>query len=84
MRSVRDQTARQAFRTRLNRVAVGNFGDCKPAGEGVHELRFDIGRGYRIYFAEDGDDVILLGGGEKSSQDRDIKTAKQRWIEYNA
>jgi putative addiction module killer protein len=69
---------------RMNRVAKGNFGDCKPVGDGVHELRFDIGCGYRIYFGEDGDDVVLLGGGEKSTQDRDITTVKQRWSQYNA
>jgi putative addiction module killer protein len=84
IRSVRDGTARRAFRIRLNRVADGNYGDCKPVGDGVLELRFDIGPGYRIYFGEDGDQVILLGGGKKTTQDVDIRTAKRRWSEYNA
>jgi putative addiction module killer protein len=53
-------------------------------GDGVLELRIDFGPGYRIYFGEDADDVILLGGGEKSTQPVDIETAKQRWREYNA
>ena len=84
IRSVRDGTARRAFRIRLNRVAAGNFGDCKPVGDGVHELRFDLGPGYRIYFGEEGDNLILLGGGKKTTQGNDIKTAKRRWSEYNA
>ena len=81
---MRDGTARRAFRIRLNRVAEGNLGDCKPVGDGVHELRFDRGPGYRIYFGEDGDQVILLGGGKKTTQNVDIRAAKRRWSEYNA
>lgn len=84
IRSVGDGKARQAFRIRLNRVQEGNFGDCRPVGSGVYELRFDLGPGYRIYFGEDGDNVILLGGGDKRTQDRDVKAAKERWREYNA
>jgi len=48
------------------------------------ELRFQIGPGYRIYYGEDGDDVVLLGGGDKDTQEADIKTAKSRWKDYNA
>ena len=81
---MRDGTARRAFRIRLNRVAEGNLGDCKPVGDGVHEWRFDLGPGYRIYFGEDGDQVILLGGGKKTTQNVDIRAAKRRWSEYNA
>ena len=84
IRSVRDGKARQAFRLRLNRVMEGNLGDWRALGDGVNELRFDVGPGYRIYFGEDGDEIILLGGGDKGTQDRDIKTAKQRWSDYNA
>jgi putative addiction module killer protein len=69
---------------RLNRVSDGNFGDCKPVGEGVHELRIDTGQGYRIYFGEDGDKVILLGGSTKANQESQIKIAKARWSDYNA
>jgi putative addiction module killer protein len=65
-------------------VSQGNLGDCEPVGEGVSELRIDIGPGYRVYFGEDGDDVILLGGGDKSTQAADIKSAKERWRDYNA
>jgi putative addiction module killer protein len=84
IRGIRDTKARSAFRLRLNRVSDGNFGDCRPVGDGVHELRFHLGPGYRIYFGEDGDKVILLGGGEKPTQDADIKTVKRRWSDYNA
>jgi len=69
---------------RLNRVMDGNFGDCKAVGEGVHELRIDVGQGYRVYFGEDGDTVVLLGGSRKNDQDVEIQNAKDRWREYNA
>ena len=69
---------------RLNRVAQGNLGDCEPVGDGVYELKIDFGPGYRVYFGEDGDDVILLGGGAKNTQPSDIKKAKRRWSDYNA
>ena len=60
----------------------GNFGDHRPVGEGVWELRFDFGSGHRIYFVEEGEViVILLCGGDKSSQVKDIKTAKIYWQE---
>ena len=70
------------IQARLDRVEKGNFGDHRPVGEGVWELRFDFGSGYRIYFVEEGDViVILLCGGDKSSQVKDIKTAKIYWQE---
>ena len=84
LRSVRDHTAKQAIRLRLNRVEQGNFGDCRPVGGGVHELRVDVGQGYRIYFGEDGDTVVLLGGSRKGDQEAQIKIAKERWSDYNA
>ena len=59
------------------RVQSGLFGDVKPIGEGVSELRIDYGPGYRIYFAQRGAElIILLCGGDKGTQDRDIRTAK--------
>src|SRR5713226_2037544 len=77
-------STRGIVRTRLNRIAQGSFGDCEPIGQGVHELKIDYGPGYGIYFGEDGDEVILLGGGDKSTQASDIKKAKERWGDYNA
>jgi putative addiction module killer protein len=54
-------------------------------GEGVHELKIDFGPGYRVYFGNDGAElVVLLGGGDKKSQDSDIKMAQERWKDYNA
>lgn len=64
---------------------MGNFGDAKiiQNAEGIWELRIDYGPGYRIYFGKDGKTVvILLIGGEKKSQNRDIRKAKQYWLEY--
>jgi putative addiction module killer protein len=61
----------------LKRVAEGNFGDCAPVGEGVSELRIHHGPGYRVYFVRRGSAVVVvLGGGDKSTQDRDIELAK--------
>jgi len=81
--SLRDLQARARIRVRLNRVRLGNFGDCKPVGDGVMELRLDFGPGYRIYYGQDGDImVILLCGGDKRTQTRDIATAKQYWKSY--
>ena len=69
---------------RLDRVEDGNFGDCDPVGEGVSELVIDDGPGYRIYFGQDGDFVVLLLGGMKRTQTSDIKKAKGFWSDYNA
>ena len=69
---------------RLDRVESGNLGDCHAVGGGVSELRIDVGPGYRVYFGLDGNRVILLGGGKKRTQRRDIKSAKKLWREYDA
>ena len=62
-----------------------NPGDCKPVGEGVSELRVDYGPGYRVYFGQKGRTlVVLLCGGDKRTQDRDIRLAKQYWREFKA
>ena len=68
---------------RVDRLEIGNFGDYRPVGEGVSELRLDFGPGHRIYFGEaDNTTVILLCAGDKSSQTRDIARAKTYWQEY--
>ena len=69
---------------RLDRVSDGNFGECEPVGEGVSELKIDVGPGYRIYFGIDGDFIILLLGGTKKTQSKDIKKSKEFWRDYNA
>jgi putative addiction module killer protein len=73
-----DLRARARIQARIERLALGNAGDVKPAGEGVSELRIDYGPGYRVYFKRRGQRlIILLAGGDKSSQSRDIKTAQR-------
>jgi len=75
--ALRDVSARARISKRIDRVALGNFGDTKPAGDGVSELRFTFGPGYRVYYTRRGDVVvILLCGGDKGSQERDIERAK--------
>lgn len=70
-------------RTALARIETGNFGDVKPVGEGVSERRIDFGPGYRVYFGQDGQKlVILLVGGTKKRQRRDIDQAKTYWHDY--
>jgi len=69
--------ARAAIQTRINRLRLGNFGDSESVGDGVSELRVDVGKGYRVYYTRIGLQlVLLLVGGDKSSQSRDIKKAK--------
>ena len=63
---------------RIQRAKKGNFGDCKPVGEGLSEMRIDYGAGYRVYFMQRGAElVILLGGGDKTTQSVDIENALQ-------
>jgi putative addiction module killer protein len=70
-------------RARLNRIRLGNFGDCKSVGRGVEELRIDFGPGYRLYYGRQGSTVVvLLGGGDKRTQTRDIRIAQKFWEEY--
>jgi len=69
--------------TAIARMAQGNFSNAKGVGAGVHEYRIDFGPGYRIYFGREGDQVvILLGGGTKKRQQRDIREAQNRWSDY--
>lgn len=74
--SLRDTRARARVLVRIERLAAGNPGDVKPVGEGVAELRIDYGPGYRVYFVKRGQTVIiLLAGGDKSTQAKDIRVA---------
>ena len=74
--SLRDVHARARVLVRVERLAAGNPGDVRPVGEGVSELRIDYGPGYRVYFKKQGRTiVILLAGGDKRTQSRDIETA---------
>ena len=74
--SLRDQKARARIDVRIRRLSLGNPGDVKPIGGGVSELRIDSGPGYRVYFLQRGPMlIILLAGGDKGTQDRDIKKA---------
>lgn len=78
-----DAQAAAKVRTAIARIETGNFGDVKPVGEGVSERRIDFGPGYRVYFGQDGQKlVILLVGGTKKRQQRDIDQAKAYWRDY--
>lgn len=75
--ALRDRQARARIDARIRRLSLGNPGDVKPVGEGVSELRIDYGPGYRVYFAQRGRTlVVLLAGGDKRTQNRDIKLAQ--------
>lgn len=81
--SLRDKQARARVAARLIRLNNGNFGDCRPVGSGVWELRIDWGAGYRVYYAIAGKRVILLcEGGDKRTQSADIERAIKRWQEW--
>lgn len=76
--SLRDRQARARIDIRVRRLSLGNPGDAKPVGEGVSELRIDYGPGYRVYFVQRADVlIVLLAGGDKRTQDQDIRIAKQ-------
>ena len=80
--SLRDKKAQAIILERLNRVRLGNFGDSRHLGEGVYELRIHYGPGYRVYFGElDEVIIVLLCGGAKRAQNRDIQRARDYWQE---
>ncbi len=85
LEGLRNEVDRKRILARIGRLEKGNYGDCESVGEGVHELRMFFGSGYRIYFAEEeGNIVILLCGGDKKTQDTDIRQAKLYWKEYQS
>ena len=82
LEKLKDQRGRARIFARLRSARNGNFGDCKPIGEGVSEMRIDFGPGYRVYYAQEGLNLyLLIVGGDKGSQERDIKQAKAMWRE---
>ena len=73
-----DQKAKARILARIRSAVFGNFGDCEPVGEGVSEMRIHVGAGYRVYYVRTGSTVyVLLAGGNKSSQAKDIARAKR-------
>jgi putative addiction module killer protein len=82
---LRDLQGRARIDMRIRRLAGGNPGDVRPVGKGVSELRIDTGPGYRVYYAMRGDEfIVLLAGGDKSSQARDIEKAQALWEDWKA
>ncbi len=83
-RKLKDRKAKAKILIRIQRIEEqGNFGDCQPVGEGISELRIHYAKGYRIYLKEHGELlVLLLIGGDKSTQNADIEKAKRLWFEY--
>lgn len=80
---LKDRQAVARVLVRVTRMAEGNLGDVKPVGEGVSETRIDYGPGYRLYFAGKGKSlIVLLAGGDKKSQAKDIKAAKALWKDW--
>lgn len=83
LNGLKDGMSRARIRARIDKVALGNFGDFKPVGDGVSELRFTFGPGYRVYYGLDGEKIVLLlFGGDKSTQEKDIEKAKEYWKDY--
>ncbi len=83
LESLKDKSVRYRIKERLDRVALGNLGDYKAIEKGIFELRFAFSSGYRVYYAEEGSKIILLlCGGDKSSQKQDIKKAIAYWQDY--
>ncbi|WP_283242549.1 MULTISPECIES: type II toxin-antitoxin system RelE/ParE family toxin [Achromobacter] len=79
---LRDMRAKALILRRLARAMAGHFGDIAPVGDGISEMRIDAGAGYRVYYRRQGQDLyLLLCGGDKKSQARDIATAKRLWAE---
>ena len=85
IRRLRDESAHDRINARLARLRRGHLGDVRPVGDGVSEMRINYGPGYRIYFVREGMTiVVLLCGGDKDSQTRDIRLAKRMAAEWRA
>ena len=83
--SLKDVQGKAKIKERLKRVRLGNLGDYRSVGEGVFELRINYGPGYRVYFGQVGEIIVLLlCGGDKSSQEKDIRKAQEYWIDYRS
>jgi putative addiction module killer protein len=84
LRKLKDIRATTKILFRIQRIEqYGNFGDCEPVGEGISELRVQYAKGYRVYLKEYGEKIVLLlNGGDKSTQRKDIAKAKQIWTDY--
>lgn len=81
--SLKDKITKVRIRRRLDRLELGNFGDTESLGEGIYELKLHFGAGYRVYFTKtENSIVVLLGGGDKSTQQKDINKAKKLWRKY--
>jgi putative addiction module killer protein len=81
--SLRDMRMQATVDARLTRIRAGNFGDCKPVGDGVFELRINFGPCLRVYYGLHGRKIIvLIGGGDKGSQSRDIRRAQELWQQF--
>ena len=81
--ALRDRRAIDKIEKRLRRIESGNLGDYRSVGEGVCELRINYGPGYRVYFGQIGSTIVLLlCGGDKSTQEQDIEKAKEYWSDY--
>ncbi len=81
--SIKDKVIKRRILVQIKRLELGNFGDWKSIGDGVYEIRMTFGPGYRIYFARQDDKiVVILAGGNKSTQAKDIEKAKELWRKY--
>ena len=77
-----DPPTRARIQARVDRIEDGNFGDVEPVGEGVSELKMDFGPGYRAYFGQKGNEIHLISGGTKGTQQADIAAAKEFWRKH--
>jgi putative addiction module killer protein len=84
LHNLQDEDGRRATLIRIGRLENGSYGDWKSVGQGVSELRIKTGPGYRVYFGQSGDEIVLLFGGTKSRQNNDITVAQDFWKDHKA